>query len=136
MEEEFRIVLPTFELIENPGVYEAKIGPLLKLTNDGANLCDEQIKLLADLDRSLRFLFLCSVLNRDLAVESNALMRAYYHYVEIVARTTIEPANDLGKYIKNFYPKLCDWITCNDKLLKDYKEGKPFKGPFWKFWSR
>lgn len=135
MEQEFRIVLPTYELIENPGVYETRIKPLLKKAMAARDLTDVEIKSLSELDRCLRFLFLCSVLNRDLAVEHNALMRAYYHYVsEIAELTTDEPPNDLANYIKLFYPSLCSWIGANKQLLEDCRGGKPFAvKPFWKF---
>jgi hypothetical protein len=134
MEQEFRIVLPTYELIENPGVYETRVKPLLKKTMDALDLTDAEIKSLSDLDRCLRFLFLCSVLNRDLAVEHNALMRAYYHYVSEIAKlTSTEPPNDLANYIKLFYPSLCSWIEANRQLLADCRAGKPFAvKSFWK----
>lgn len=134
MEQEFRIVLPTYELIENPGVYATRIKPLLQKAMAGSDLTDAEIKSVSDLDRCLRFLFLCSVLNRDLAVEHNALMRAYYHYVSVVAKmTSAQPPNDLAKYIKDFYPRLCSWIDANQQLLEDCRAGKPFEvKSFWK----
>jgi hypothetical protein len=135
MEEEFRVILPTYELIENPAVYEAKIKPLLQAVMNAANLSDEQIKLLSDLDRCLRFLFLCSVLNQDLAVEQNALMRAYHHYVDILARMTDDDNStpDLADYIKVFYPTLCKWTEENEGLLTSYRAGETWKAkPFWK----
>lgn len=140
MEQEFRMVLPTFELIENPGVYDARIKPVLRSAMAKAALTDVEIKSLSDLDRCLRFLFLCSVLNRDLAVEHDALMRAYYHYVSVIAEMTSAqpPDDDLAKYIKDFYPSLCRWIDDNQQLLEDCRAGKPFKvKSFWKsLWPR
>lgn len=137
MEQEFRIVLSTYELIENPGVYETRIKPLLQKVMKSSDLTNDEIESLSKLDRCLRFLFLCSVLNRDLAVEHNALMRAYYHYVSVVAKmTSAEPPDELAKYIKQFYPSLCTWIAAHQQLLENYRAGKPFEvKSFWKsFW--
>lgn len=137
MEQEFRIILPTYELIENPGVYEDKIVPMLQEVMKGSRLKDEHIKLLADLDRCLRFLFLCSVLNQDLAVEQNALVRAYHHYVGILAELADKNNTknvDLAQYIAKFYPTLCRWTNDNRALLAGYRAGQAWKPKrFWKF---
>jgi hypothetical protein len=139
MEQEFRVILPTYELIENPGVYNDKIVPMLREVMKGSSLKEEHIKLLGELDRCLRFLFLCSVLNQDLAVEHNALIRAYHHYVGILAE--LADVNntknvDLAQYIAKFYPTLCRWTTNNRALLASYRAGQQWKQPFWKFWLR
>lgn len=137
MEVEFRIILPTYELIENPGVYEDKIKPMLQEVMNAARLSDEHIKLLADLDRCLRFLHLCSVLNQDLAVEQNALMLAYRHYVGILAEMTDKnntENTDLAAYIEKFYPSLCRWTNDNRDTLARYRKGEGLKPRrFWQF---
>ncbi len=127
MELEFRAILPTYELIENPGVYEDKIKPMLHEVMNASSLSEEHIKLLADLDRCLRFLHLCSILNQDLAVEQNVLIRAYRHYVGILAEVTDKKNTstaDLATYIETFYPTLCKWTDDNRDLLTSYRAAK------------
>lgn len=140
MEEEFRTILPIYELIENPGVYEAKTRKMLAEVMKGSDLSADKIKELADLDRCLRFLFLCSVLNRDLAVEQNVLFRAYYHYVNVLAKLIEKETKDasgLAAYLKEFYPTLSKWTNENKDLLVRYRSGKLFEPrPWWKVWEK
>ena len=127
MEQEFRVILPTYELIENPGVYQSRIVPMLERVMASADLTNSEIKLLSRLDRCLRFLFLCSVLNQDLAVEQNVLLRAYHHYVDILAEmaeVSSKKTPELGEYIKKFYPTLCKWTDVNKDLLAAYRVGE------------
>lgn len=134
MEQEFRIILPTYELIENPTAYQEKLVPLLQAVASKSSLSNKRIRLLADLDRCLRFLFLCSVLNQDLAVEQNALVRAYYYYVGILASLADEDnveRVDLAKYVNEFYPTLCKWTKEHQAQLEGYRAGQPWKSTSW-----
>src|SRR5262245_28586949 len=85
MEEEFRHVLPAYAQIEDLASYERVVVPVLEAEREH-RLDDEALAALTTLDRCLRFLYLCSVLNetlrvdRALGVEGGALRKAYYHY--------------------------------------------------------
>ena len=141
MEQEFRVIIPTYELIENPGVYPTKVKPIVQAALQGATLSDDQVKTLAELDRCLRFLFLCSVLSKDLAVEQHALIRAYCYYVSLLAKVTDKSVQnnvweDLSRYLNEFYPRLCKWIDEYRQPLLVYRGGGLWKPkPRWKFWA-
>jgi hypothetical protein len=115
MEEEFRIVLSTYEEIEDDRSYERLIKPVLEAEGDGG-LNDVSLAKLTSLDRCLRFLYLCSVLNetlrvdRALGVEGGALRRAYYHYIAILLPEESKQRPELLAYTRREYPQLTAWV--------------------------
>lgn len=120
MEEEFRAVLPTYELIENQENYRETIEPVVVKAVNDERLEEGEVKTLVNIDRCLRFFFLCSVLNKSLAVDVGVLSRAYYYYIGILARRDRE-RTALLTYIRTFYPSLQDWIKRNKRRLEKYR---------------
>lgn len=114
METEYRIILPTIELIEIKSEYDACIKPLLQKESLGKKLTDDEFKLITDIDRAFRFFFLCVVLDKDLAVTTKALRYAYYHYLTILAEP---PSQELTDYLNDYYPRLSRWLKENKKSL-------------------
>lgn len=140
MEEEFRVTLPAYELIDDMRAYRKELEPVLNRLYEKADLEDGDVPALSDLDRCLRFLFLCAVLNKDLGVEGNALLRSYYYYAGLLAQIsdpdaaeddeTRERAREmqhLAWYLKKFYPRLCKWVKANRKNLLRLREGKSWR---------
>ena len=68
VEAEFRIILPTIELIEIASEYDARVKPLLQKVFRSEKLAAVELELITDIDRVFRFFFLCVVLDKDLAV--------------------------------------------------------------------
>jgi hypothetical protein len=115
MEEEFRNVLPTYEEIENLPSYQNLIRPVLH--TQGKNSLDGPgLTKLTQIDRCLRFLYLCSVLNdtlrvdRALGVEGGALRSAYYYYIGIILREEGVHRPELLAYTDRYYPRLTEWV--------------------------
>jgi hypothetical protein len=138
VEEEFRIVLPTFGAIEHRPTYESVIKPVLKVENEkrkgtvGAELKidAEAVKKLAELDRCFRFLYLCSVLNdalhvdRALRLKAGALHRAYYHYFSMLLPDERRDRPDLLAYTDYYYPLLTKWIREHQGGLSDFRSDR------------
>jgi len=124
VEEEFRHVLPVYAQLEDGDAYERSIKPLLKAVAD-KRLNDESLARLVVLDRALRFLYFCSLLNdslradRALGVKGGALQRAYYHYIALLL-----PENcpeDLLRYTRREYPRLTKWVKDHASELKQIR---------------
>jgi hypothetical protein len=113
MEEEFRRLLPTYGLIENPQTYEAVIAPLLRKVSGPDLLEPKEVELVDQLDRCFRFFYVCSVLNRDLGIDEGAMNRAYYHYIRGLLD---EGKPELCSYLDQYYPRLCAWIRRQPRL--------------------
>jgi hypothetical protein len=115
IEEEFRAVFPTYEAIEIPTTYERIIKPILEAERQ-QTMTDQQVAKLAQIDRCLRFLYLCSVLNDTLGVDRavrvrNGVIRAaYYHYIAILLpkNRTLRP--ELHDFTTSYYPRLTRWV--------------------------
>lgn len=115
MEEEFRNVCPIYEVIEDVPSYQKLIRPVLIAEREG-KLDDDGLKKLTQLDRCLRFLYLCSVLNealrvdRTLGVKGGALSRAYYFYIAILLPEHMQDRPELSAYTQLYYPLLTAWV--------------------------
>lgn len=140
METEFRIILPTIELIESKSEYNAFIKPLLEKEKSGKKLKEGELKLLTDIDRVFRFFFLCVVLDKDLAVTTKALRYAYYHYLAILAEHLLpklpETPSELADYLSKYYPRLCRWLKENKDSLQLLRETGKWKSPGRIIWDR
>lgn len=119
LENEFRTVAPVCLEIELPHLYEARLQPLLKKLNLKGNLTDEETKKTVELDRCLRFFFICVVL-QSLKIEQKAVVKAYYFYLDLLQPKT--ERHDLSVYLKESYPRLSDWLTRNAPSLQEYRE--------------
>lgn len=140
METEFRVILPIYELIDVTAAYRTKVAPVLDKLHGGVPTTDEDLKLLIDLDRCLRFFVLCAVLNKDLGVEGNALLRSYYYHTGLLAeisdpdavedrerRALAREMHRLAWYLSKYYPRLCKWVKANHKNLLRLREGKSWR---------
>lgn len=113
MEEEFRLLLPTYGLIESPQTYGTVVAPLLRKFAGPDPLEPGETELVDRLDRCFRFFCVCSVLNRDLGIDEGALNRAYYHYI----RGLLDQGKpELCCYLDQYYPRLCAWIRRQHRL--------------------
>lgn len=140
MEEEFRVILPTYELIDDTRAYKRDVEPVLNRLHDRQPLADGDVQALINLDRCLRFFVFCAVLNQDLGIEGNALLRSYYYHTALLAEISDpEEAEDeerralaremqrLAWYLKKFYPRLCKWVKANRKNLLRLRAGKRWR---------
>ncbi|HEY3158123.1 MAG TPA: hypothetical protein VGJ78_04105 [Vicinamibacterales bacterium] len=113
VEEEFRVVLPVYAQLEDANTYQQQIKPVLQAEAD-RRLNDDSLKKLMALDRALRFLYFCSVLNeslradRALGVNGGALQRAYYHYIALLLPDKCP--EELLQYTHREYPRLTKWV--------------------------
>lgn len=107
VEEEFRQVIGTYNLIEDAKRYSAVVDPVLRKVLADEPLRETEFAVLKDIDRCIRFFYLCSVLNKDLAIDEEALARAYYHYTRGLLAER-RPA--LRAYVDEYYPRLYQWI--------------------------
>lgn len=125
MEEEFRNILPTYERLDNHPTYVKDIKPILDAEAKGELIEDDKVAELTRIDRCLRFLFLCSVLNRTLGADrflgssGGVLSQSYYYYIGIVLESQARPRPELVAYVKKYYPLLTDWVRRNEKDLRD-----------------
>lgn len=123
MEEEFRNVFPIFEEIENITSYQKLVKPVLDAEAKG-KLDDAGLKKLTQLDRGLRFLYLCSVLNEALRVDrvpgvkEGVLSRAYYHYIGILLPEKRASRPELLRYTDCCYPLLTRWVGDHTRELR------------------
>jgi hypothetical protein len=117
MESEFRHVAPVCLQIELPNFYESKWDPLLKKLNTNGHLTDDEATKVLELDRCLRFFFICTVL-QSLEIEQKAVIRAYYFYLNLLRHST--ERHELSVYLKSSYPRLSRWLTINTPALDEY----------------
>ena len=140
VEEEFRVILPTYEMIDISTAYTKNVEPALNRLYLNQPPAEDDLTVLTDLDRCLRFFVFCAVLNKDLGVEGNALLRSYYYHTGLLAQISDEEAaeNDrtrtlaremrlLALYLKKFYPRLCKWVKANRQNLIRLREGKNWR---------
>jgi hypothetical protein len=116
VEEEFRNIFPTYAAIDDVPSYRNVIRPVLQAESAGT-LDAAGLKKLTELDRCLRFLYLCSLLNEALGVDhalgvkGGALRRAYYHYLGILLHDESgETRPELLAYTGRYYPRLTNWV--------------------------
>jgi hypothetical protein len=121
-EEEFRKVLPTFEEIEDLPTYRTNIKPVLDARREG-RLDTKSLSKLTEIDRALRFLFLCSVLNETLRADrvfgakEGALHKAYYYYYGIMLDVEKARRPEFDLYTKRYYPRLTEWVRKHESDL-------------------
>lgn len=147
MEEEFRIILPTYEKIDDARAYRKHLKSVVSWAVRKDDLVKDDIikdefqnelRDLTDLDRCLRFFVLCSVLH-GLNVENKALRRAYYYHVKQLAEMTDSGSalalerEGFSDFLNTFYPTLCDWAQKNktelNKLLEQKQSAKTIRSP-------
>jgi hypothetical protein len=139
-EEEFRVILPAYELIDDVRAYKQQLEAVLDRVHDNRPLEPGDLAMLTSLDRCLRFFVFCAVLNKDLGVEGNALLRSYYYHTALLAEISdpdaVEDENTrrrarerhrLAWYLAEFYPRLCKWVKANRKNLIRLREGKGWR---------
>jgi hypothetical protein len=73
-----------------------------------------------ELDRCLRFFFLCTVLNADVKVEETPIARAYYYYVCVLAEPGMR--TELQSYVRKYYKRFHQWMNKHRECLKGYRE--------------
>jgi len=116
MEKEFRNIAPIYEEIDDAASYQRLIKPILDAERQG-KLDDAGLQKLTQLDRCLRFLYLCSVLNealrvdRTLGLKEGALQRAYYYYIgTLLPEESHASRPELFAYTRRYYPLLTGWV--------------------------
>ena len=109
VEEEFRRVQPTLDRLDNLRTYQEIYQPTLhkSVTKGVESLADEEVEILYEIDRCLRFFYFCTTLNRYLGVDQGVLAKAYYYYLRTLADNEKRP--DLHDYIRDTYPTLYGW---------------------------
>jgi hypothetical protein len=124
LEAEFRIILPTIELLEVTGGCHDRVKLLLQKEAREESLDDDELKLITEIDRTFRFFYLCIVLDEDLAVTTKALRYAYYHYLAILAEPS---APELSVYLNKYYRRLSRWLLENKISLRLLRETGKWK---------
>lgn len=125
MEREFRAVLPTFFEIELLFTYRRKYAPTLAKNLRRADLSDSQIERLKEIDRCLRFFYLCTVLHTDLRIEQAILARSYYWYVRLLVDGTLRP--ELEEYVEANYRRLSQWVHEHLPCFDEYERSGRWK---------
>src|SRR6185436_17610559 len=124
VEDEFRAVLPAFERIEILGSYRSEVAPVLSKHLADSPLGDPDLETLVSLDRMLRFLYLCTVLDHTLRGESGAaLQKAYYYYLGMLLPEELDARPELRDYTQNEYPRLTRWIASHASQLLAFRAG-------------
>lgn len=129
IEEEFRCVSGTFAEFEDEELYK-KIDHILRKALDKGQLTDDEHKKLVQVDRALRFLYLCSVINESLGTdrlpfeEHGVVPLAYYYYIGILIPDDF-PRDNLVEYVKTYYRRLDKWVTNHSALLKTFRPASP-----------
>ena len=78
----------------------------------------EEIESLRDLDRCLRFFYLCTVIQTDLKIERSILARSYYWYMKELADKNHRP--ELHDYLSRNYKRLHEWLTRHQPCFDHY----------------
>lgn len=120
MEQEFRIVSPTCLLWETVASYEARIKPVLDKNAADASLSNDEFELLQNLDRCLRFFYLCTVLHTDLKIERAVIARSYYWYASLLLDAQRRP--ELAEYVRMHYRRLYEWLQRHRDCFQHYRD--------------
>jgi hypothetical protein len=127
VEEEFRNVFQTYEAIEDSASYQKLIKPVLDAERKNT-LDDKGLEKLGQIDRCLRFLYLCSVLNDTLRVDRifgvkvGVLRSAYYYYIAILLSDERKQRPELLDYTDLYYPRLTEWVHKNEAELRNFRK--------------
>lgn len=125
IEEEFRVIFPTCFKIETMQMYEKEIRPPLKKLESGKELNDIDKDTLIELDRCLRFFYICSVFHTDLKIEKSILARSYYWHA--CTLTDAEKRPELEAYLRENYKRLSEWLDCQADYFEFYKKHGKWK---------
>ena len=126
VEEEFRNILPTYAEIEDVPSYQRAVLPVL-VAEAAGKLDANGLKKLAEIDRCLRFLYLCSLLNKTLGVDrvvglkDGAIYSAYYYYIGILLPQEDQKRPDLLAYTDKYYRTLTAWFHENEAELRQIR---------------
>ncbi len=120
MEQEFRIVSPTCLIWETTSSYRSRIKPVLDKNSIDAAMSDEEFKLLQDIDRCLRFFYLCTVLHTDLKIERAIVARSYYWYASLLLDSGARP--ELAEYVRQHYRRLYEWLQRHKPCFQHYRD--------------
>ena len=120
MEAEYREVLPICLILETLPRYEQILKPVLDKEASGGELVGSELELIRQLDRCLRFFFVCTLLHADLKVEETAIARAYYYYVCVLAEHGRR--TELAGYVQRYYKRLDQWMKIHEPCLDHYRD--------------
>jgi hypothetical protein len=129
VEEEFRVVFPTYEEIEDDSNYQANIKRVLEAELNGT-LSPVDLAALTRIDRCLRFFYLCCVLNDTLHVDrvfgskAGAIERAYYYYIGLLLPEVSDGTRtEFLAYTRRYYPRLTAWVDEHRDQLTEVRRG-------------
>ncbi len=121
MEKEFRRICHTCSEIEVGSAYQKNLQPLLQKlkAKDWASLdlTEDEFNRVKELDRALRFFYVCTILHDELRVEEGVLGRAYYYWLGVFVHR-----EELHNYIKRDYKRLARWLQDNAARLEVYRQ--------------
>ncbi|MEQ9400233.1 MAG: GNAT family protein [Longimicrobiales bacterium] len=127
MEQEFRDLHPTLLGLELIRTYRKTYAVTLGRALARAPLTQDDERRLAEVDRTLRFLYLCTVLHSELRVEQSVLARSYYWYSQVVVHPSKRP--ELWAYVSENYPRLHEWLAVHEPCFDQYQAtGRWFSG--------
>lgn len=124
LEEEFRTVVPTCAKWDSAVTYDSIIRPAISAYMAGERLDEDAVGVISELDRCLRFFYVCSVMHGDLRIEQSVVARSYYWYM----RDLLDPDGkhpELLEYVKRYYRRLHVWLLRHEPCFEHYgKEGE------------
>lgn len=118
MEEEFREVAHTSLLIETSCSYTEIIKPVIIKALGNHDLRESDLELLREIDRLLRFFYLCTVLHTDLRIEQAIIARSYYFHAKLLLDDSVRP--ELANYVRKNYKRLTEWLVQNNPSFESY----------------
>ena len=122
IEEEFREVSKTFLEFEYLVLYDARIRPVLKAANEKNSPIDQSYdKKLWQIDRALRFLFMCCELSQTIVLGRDVVEKSYYYYIGLLRTKKLTEMPELEEYVCFNFPRLRDWIDKNEEKLQEFK---------------
>src|SRR5271165_540180 len=102
-EKSFKESLPLFAMVEDDHRYQATVVPAINKALADAPLTDEELGLLASVDRAVRFFYIFLV-HRRFQKDSNLILTAYLYYWALISNKGKRPRAELRAYIDRFYP--------------------------------
>lgn len=127
LEEEFRSILPTLVRWDVGNTYRRRVAPLIGKYMAGEPLGRDEVADLIDLDRALRFFYVCTVLHGDLRIEQDVLARSYYWYANQLLDHEARP--ELHAYVERYFKRLHRWLVCHEPCFARYrKDGEWVEG--------
>lgn len=120
MEQEFRAVALTCLRWETLSSYRTQVKPVLDKNAADQAMSDQELQLLADVDRCLRFFYLCTVLHTDLRIERAVVARSYYWYASLLLDADQRP--ELAEYVRVHYRRLHEWLLRHRDCFRHYRD--------------